>query len=56
MIKTLISKDQIGFVKGRNIASHLGLFDDLAKFLNKTNGIGALIILDFSKVFDTLFK
>ena len=53
-----MNKDQIGFVEGRNIASHLRLFDDLAKFLNKTNriGLGALIALDFSKAFDTSFK
>ena len=56
VIKTIISEDQIGFVKGRNIASHLRLFDDLAKFLNKTNGLGALIALEFSKAFDTLSK
>ena len=56
VIKTIISEDQIGFVKGRNIASHLRRFDDLAKFLNKTNRIGALIALDFSKAFDTLSK
>ena len=48
VIKTIISEDQIGFVKGRNIAFHLRLFDDLAKFLNKTNGIGTLTVLDFS--------
>ena len=56
VIKTIISEDQTGFVKGRNIASHLRLFNDLAKFLNKTNRIGALIALDFSKAFDTLSK
>ena len=56
VIKTIISEDQIGFVKGKNIASHLRLFDDLAKFLNKRNRIGALIALDFSKAFDTLSK
>ena len=56
VIKTLISEDQIGFIKSRNIASHLRLFDDLAKFLNKTSRIGALIALDFSKAFDTLSK
>ena len=27
VIKTIISEDQIGFVKGRNIASHLRLFN-----------------------------
>ena len=56
VIKTIISEDQIGFVKGRNIAFHLRLFDDLAKFLNKTNRIEALIASDFSKAFDTLSK
>ena len=27
VIKTIISEDQTGFVKGRNIASHLRLFN-----------------------------
>lgn len=34
VIKSVVNEDQIGFVKGRNIASHLRLFDDLAKYLS----------------------
>ena len=60
VIKTVVNEDQIGFVKGRNIASHLRLFDDLAKYLSKKKKkkkrSGALVALDFSKAFDTLSK
>ena len=37
VIKTTINEDQIGFVKGRNIVSHLRLFDGLAKYHNNNN-------------------
>ena len=60
VIKTVVNEDQIEFVKGRNIASHLRLFDDLAKYLSKKqqqkNRSGALVALDFSKAFDALSK
>ena len=56
VISSIVSEDQAGFVKGRNIASHLRLFDDMIKYLNQTNKPGTLIALDFSKAFDTLSK
>ena len=56
VIRTKLSEDQIGFLKGRNIASHLRLFDDLGTFLNQKNKLGALVALDFSEAFDTLSK
>ena len=37
VIKTIVNEDQIGFVKGRNTASHLRLFDGLAKYHNNNN-------------------
>ena len=56
VIKTVVNEDQIGFVKGRNIASHLRLFDDLAKYISQKNRSWALVALDISKAFDTLSK
>ena len=37
VISSIVSEDQVGFLKGRNIASHLRLFDDITKYLNQTN-------------------
>ena len=56
VISSIVSEDQVGFVKGRNIASYLRLFDDMTKCLNQANKPGSLIALDFSKAFDTLSK
>eukprot|EP00745_Piridium_sociabile_P004690 TRINITY_DN128253_c0_g1_i4.p1 TRINITY_DN128253_c0_g1~~TRINITY_DN128253_c0_g1_i4.p1 ORF type:complete len:143 (+),score=10.78 TRINITY_DN128253_c0_g1_i4:15-443(+) len=54
--KQIIHDDQIGFIKGRNITSHLRLIDDLTSYLNEKDQTGALIALDFSKAFDTVEK
>ena len=56
VIKTIVNKDQAGFVKGRNIATHLRQIDDIIAYLNNKNKPGALIALDFAKAFDTLSK
>ena len=56
VIKTIIDEDLAGFVKGRNIDSHLRWNDDIIKKLSVTNSSGALIALDFAKAFDTLRK
>ena len=56
MIHTIEGEDYTDFIKGKNIASNLRLFDDLGIFLNQKNKPGALVALDFSKAFDTLSK
>ncbi|WP_419585360.1 reverse transcriptase domain-containing protein, partial [Thiolapillus sp.] len=56
VIKTIISEDQAGFIKGRNITSHIRLIDDITSHLRKQNAPGALLALDFSKAFDSLRK
>ena len=56
VIKTIINEDQAGFVKGRNIATHLRQIDDIIAYLNNKNKPRALIALDFAKAFDTLSK
>ena len=33
VISSIVSEDQADFVKGRNIASHLRLFDDMTKYV-----------------------
>lgn len=56
VIKTIINEDQAGFVKGRNISTHLRQIDDIVTFLKERNQSGALVALDFAKAFDTLSK
>ena len=52
----IVNKGQVGFITGRNIASHIRLFGDTAKYLNQRNKPAALITLDFSIAFETLSK
>ena len=56
VIKTMISEDQAGFIKGQNITSRIRLIDDITSYLRKQNAPGALLALDFSKAFDSLRK
>lgn len=56
VITQIIHEDQVGFIKGRNMASHLRLMDDITSYLRNADQPGALIALDFSKAFDTLSK
>ena len=56
VIKTIISEDKAGFIKGWNITSHIRLTDDITSYLRKQNAPGALLALDFSKAFDSLRK
>ena len=56
VISSIANEDQVRFIKGRKIASHLRLLDDLTKYRNQTNKPGVLIALDCSKAFNTLSK
>ena len=56
VINQIVHEDQIGFIKGRNISSHLRLIDDITSYLRNADQPGALIALDFSKSFVTLSK
>ena len=52
MIRTIVSKDQISFIKGRNIASHLRLFD----IFNPKEQAWSISGPEFFKAFDSLPK
>ena len=52
----VVDEDQVGFIRGRNIATHIRMIDDIVNKLLVENKSGALMALDFSKAFDTLSK
>lgn len=56
VIDKLISHDQCGFIKGRNISTLLRTTDDMLTFLNSENIPGILVGIDFTKAFDTISK
>ena len=55
-LNKIISNDQCGFIKGRNIATILRVIDDTIQNLNKENSPGMLLGIDFTKAFDTISK
>ena len=56
VITKLISEDQCGFIKGRNISTILRVIDDTVSHLNTENLPGILVGIDFAKAFDTISK
>ena len=56
VITKLISNDQCGFIRGRNIPTILRTTDDIINYLNNENLSGILVSIDFAKAFDTISK
>lgn len=56
VIKKVVSADQVGYIKGRNIANIHRLIDDVIEFSDLNQITGALIAVDFSKAFDSISK
>lgn len=56
VIHRLVSKDQVGYLKGRNISTVIRTIDDTINYLNKTGKAGYLLALDFAKAFDNISK
>ena len=56
VIDKLVSKDQVGYIKGRQISTIIRTMDDAINYLNKTNKSGYLLAVDFSKAFDSISK
>ena len=50
----IISPNQSGFMKGRNISDHIRLIDDAINLSDKFNNPGMLVSLDFEKAFDSI--
>ena len=56
VIKTIINENQSGFIKGRQISTHIRLIDDIIKYANTENLGGVVVSLDYQKAFDTVDK
>ena len=56
VIKSIIHGNQNGFIKGRNITSHIRLLDDIMWFAENEQLSGLVISLDYQKAFDTIDK
>ena len=50
----LISEDQTGFIRGRNMSENIRTIDSIIKHTAENNTPGILLFLDFEKAFDTL--
>ena len=56
VIEKVVSEDQVGYIKGRNVATSLRTIDDIINFWNLKNRPGFLLALDFKKAFDSISK
>lgn len=56
VIKTLVSNDQKGFIKGRNISHILREIDDLVENEKNENRDSLLLAIDYRKAFDSVSR
>ena len=56
VIHKLVSHDQVGYIKGRNINDHIRFIDDIINYSKIKNLSGLLVSLDYRKAFDTVCK
>ena len=56
ILHLIIDKNQTGFMKGRNIAEHIRIIDDIINLSDKLDLPGCIVSLDFEKAFDSLSK
>ena len=54
VLPSIINEDQTGFISGRFIGENTRMVYDTIEYCESTNSKGLLIILDFSKAFDTI--
>ena len=56
VIKKLVHEHQVGYIKGRNVATTLRTIDDVLEFYRLKEKPGVLLALDFQKAFDSISK
>ena len=56
VIKKIVHENQSGFIKGRNITTHIRFLDDLIKYADnkQLGGIVVSLELDYKKAFDSI--
>ena len=56
VISKLVHPDQVGYIKGRNVATTLRTIDDVLEYYRLHKKPGILLALDFQKAFDSISK
>jgi len=56
VINTLVSEDQVGYIKGRHVSTTLRTIDDIIEYYRLKEKPGVLLALDFQKAFDSISK
>jgi len=56
VVDTIVNKDQVGYIKGRNVSTTLRTIDDIIDYWNLKDKPGILLALDFRKAFDSISK
>lgn len=54
VISTLVSRDQVGYIKGRSLAENIRLIEDLFYYIQNYSHRGIALLSDFRKAFDCL--
>ena len=56
VIHNIVDPDQVGYIKGRRVATLLRLIDDVTEQVNLMNKPGLLVAIDFAQAFDSISK
>ena len=54
VVGTIVSSDQVGYVKNRFIGENIRIIDDIVLITSQQNHSGIIAIIDFEKAFDTI--
>ena len=50
----IVSNDQVGYIKGRNIGDNIRTMLDILEITKNENDPGLMVLIDFEKAFDTI--
>ena len=56
VIKYLLNESQSGFIKGRQISTHIRLLEDVTRYVDNENMDGLIVSLDYQKAFESVNK
>ena len=56
MLKNVINDDQVGYLKGRNIAIVIRFIDDVTEMIRYNRQTGSIVAQDYCKAFDSINK
>ena len=54
VVSSLVSSDQVGYIKGRYLSQNVRLIEDIIAYTSKSSLSGLLVLIDFQKAFDTV--